>query len=120
MSKIHGQASIRINGQYYESDNDASLKPGGIKNNNRMIGRKSFYNQTTIPSEVKCKIGVTKDISLTALQSISEAEVTFTSDTGRTWIIRNAAQTGELEMSGGDSGGSVELTLQGEPAEEMV
>lgn len=120
MTKIHGRATIRVNGQVYETDDDATLRPGGIKNNDRMTGQKFYYNQTAISAQVTCKVPVTKDTSLRALQEIADAEITFESDTGKTWIIRNAAQTGEIELSGGADGGKVELTFNGEAGEEMV
>lgn len=120
MSKIHGIATIRINGKVYESEPDASIQPGGYKNNPRQIGRKYHYNQQVIPSQVVCKVPVTKEVSLRELQEIVEAEVTFESDAGRTWIIRNATQNAELSLAGGDSGGTVEMTFNGSPAEEMV
>ncbi len=120
MSKIHGRATIRFNGQVYETDDDATLQPGGLKNNERMTGEKFFYNQTKIPSMVVCKIPVTKEVSLRQFQEMTDVEVTFTSDNGRTWIIRSAAQTGELQLQGGADNGKVEMTFHGEPAEEMV
>jgi Phage tail tube protein len=120
MSKIHGRATIRINGQVYETDDDATLQPGGLKNNERMTGDKFFYNQTNIPSKLTCKLPVTREVSLRELQEINEAEITFASDNGRTWIIRNAAQTGDVQVQGGADNGKVELTFHGEPAEEMM
>lgn len=120
MSKIHGQATIRINGTVIESEDGASLTVGGLQNNGRMIGRKFVHNQTTIPSGVKCKVAVGADTSLRDLQEISGAEILFESDTGRTWIIRDAAQTAALELTGGADGGTVELDFKGNPAEEMV
>ena len=120
MSKIHGQATLRINGQVYESEDDATLKPGGFNNTPRMIGQKFHYSQTTLAASVVCKIPVTAETSLRELQEMNEAEVTFESDTGKTFIVRNAAQTRDLELTGGDSGGTVELEFMGEPAEEMI
>jgi hypothetical protein len=120
MTQIHGQATIRINGQVYESQDDASLMVGGIKNNVRMIGQKTVRNETILPSKVKCKIPISAGMSLVMLQSLSGAEVTFESDMGQIWIIRDAAQTAELDLSGGSDGGLVELELMGEPAEEMT
>lgn len=118
--KIHGQATIRIDGTVIESDDDATLKPGGIKNNPRMIGQKFHHNQTTIPAMVTCKVGVSADVSLRKLQELTGVEITFESDTGKTWIVRNAVQTAELELTGGEQGGTVQLEFYGEPAEEMI
>ena len=120
MTQIHGQATIRINGQVIESEDDASLIVGGKKNTGRMIGQKYNYSQTTFPGQVTCKVPVDANTSIRSLQEIVGAEVIFESDTGRTYVIRNAVQENELELSGGEGNGTVELLLKGEPAEEMV
>ncbi len=120
MSKIHGRASIRVNGQFFDSDDDASLMPGGVKNNGRPSSSRFYYNQTFIASKVVCNVPVRAETSLRELQEIADAEIHFTSDVGRTYIIKGAAQTGEVELTGGTDGGKVELTFEGEPAEEMV
>lgn len=118
--KIHGQAEIRINGQYIESEDGATLTPGGLKNNPAMTGKSFYFNQTTIPSVVTCRVPVTKDTSIRALQELNDVEIIFQSDTGRTWIVRGACQTNELNLAGGEGNGKVELSFSGEPAEEMV
>jgi hypothetical protein len=120
MSQIHGQATIRMNGTVLESEDTASLIVGGLKNNGRMVGRKFVHNQTMVAARVKCKVAVGAGTSLRDLQEISGAEIIFESDTGRTWIIRDAAQSAELELSGGAEGGTVELEFTGNPAEEMA
>ncbi len=117
--KMHGQAVIRRNGQILVTDEDATLEPGGIVNNPRMIGRDFAYNQSWTPGKVTCKTPVTKDVSLTELQQLTDLEIAFESDTGTTWIIRNAVQAGNLSLTGGNSGGTTELTFQGKPAVEM-
>lgn len=120
MSKIHGRATIRFNGQVFETDDDATLQVGGLKNNDRTTGNKFYYNQSFIPSTVTCKIPVTKDVSIKQFQEMNEAELQFASDTGRVYIIRNAAQTGDVQLQGGSDNGKIELTFNGEPAEEML
>jgi hypothetical protein len=119
MSKMHGRATIRIDGQVFESDDDATLAPGGLQNTGQMIGQKHFYSQTTTASEVKMKIPVTVESDLRNLQELAEIEVMFESDTGLTYLQRNAVQTGRLELQGGEGNGKVELTFSGEPAERV-
>lgn len=117
MSKIHGRATIRLNGQVYESEDDASLMVGGLKNTVKMVGEKSYYTQTKTPSKVTCKIPVSGGVDLRSLQEMAEVEVIFESDTGDSYVIRSASQTNEVELKGGDSGGTVELSFEGDPAE---
>lgn len=120
MAKFHGRATIRFNGLVIETDDDATLKVGGIKNNPRQVGNSFNYNQTKIPSQMTCKVGVSKNVSLAALQAMAEAEIQFESDCGKVFIIRDGCQTGELEFTGGADGGTTELTINGSPAEEMT
>ncbi|WP_435640332.1 phage tail tube protein [Micavibrio aeruginosavorus] len=117
--QLHGLATLRINGQVYESQ-DATLTPGGIKNHPRMVGKKFFFNQSFEPSTCVVKIAKIKGLSLKYLQSLSGAEIQFESDAGETYIMRNAAQVGDITMTGGADGGLVELTFNGEEIEEMV
>jgi hypothetical protein len=117
MAKIHGRATIRINGTVYESEDDASLAPGGLKNTAKMVGEKSYHTQTKTLSKVVCKVPVTGSVNVRDLQEMSDVEVIFESDTGATYLIRSASQTAEVELKGGDSGGTVELSFEGDPAE---
>lgn len=119
MSKMHGRATIRIDGQVFESDDDATLIPGGLQNSGGMVGSKFFYSQTNTASEVKMKIPVTKESDLRAFQELAEVEIMFESDTGLTYLQRNAVQTGRIELQGGEGNGKVELTFNGEPAEKV-
>lgn len=120
MSQIHGIATIRRNGNFIETFDDASIIPGGVKNNSRASATRYNHNQTYLPATVKCKIPVNKQMSLTELQGASGMDITFESDIGKTFIVRNAAQTGDLELTGGSDGGTVEATFEGDAAEEMV
>ncbi len=118
--KMHGRAEIRLGGQYIESEDGATLTPGGLKNTGEMIGDGFYFSQTKIPSILTCRVPVTKDTSVRALQELSGIEIIFQSDTGRTWIINGACQTNDLNFGGGEGNGKVELSFSGEPAEEMV
>lgn len=120
MAKIHGRATIYVNGQVFDTDPGATLRVGGLKNNDRSTDQRFHYNQSFIPAQVVCKVPVSVATSLRSLQELAEAEIQFLSDTGRRYVITEAAQTGEVELAGGADGGKVELTFNGQPAEEMI
>lgn len=120
MSKIHGRATIYINGQALDTDPGATLRVGGYKNNDRSTDQRFHYNQSFTPSQVVCKVPVSRDASLRYLQELADVEIQFLSDTGKRFIITDAAQTGDVELAGGADGGKVELTFNGQPAEEMI
>lgn len=117
--KIHGKATIRIDGQVYESEDDAELIVGGFKNTSRMVGTKLVHTQTIIPSKVVCKVPTPQGTDLTALQALSDVEITFESDTGDSYLIPTANQGNDISLKGGESGGTVELAFDGEPAKKI-
>lgn len=118
--KILGRAEIRVDDRLFDSEPGALLAPGGLKNNPRMTSNGVRYNQTLIPARVTCMVPLGVGESLTALQNITGAEIHFKSDTGQTWIIRNAFQINEVTLSDGDQGGFVSLEFNGQAAEEML
>lgn len=119
MSKVHGRATITFNGQVYETEDGATLTLGGIKNNDRTTGEKFFFNQSYFASTLVCRIPKTKGLSLRTFQGMNEATIVIQSDTGDTWIMRDAAQTGEISIAGGADGGKFDVTFNGSAVEEM-
>lgn len=117
--KTLGRASIRIDSKIVDSEPGAELVVGGIKNNSRQTTSKHYYNQTMIPSRITCRVPFTADVSLRDLQSLAEVDVTFTSDTGQIYMIRDAVQTSEIAVTDGDAGGFASLVFEGDPAEEI-
>lgn len=118
--KIHGSATLRLNGQHIETNDDATLTVGGTKNTPRTIGKKFYHSESYMASKVECKVPVTAETSLRELQEMSGVELHFLSDTGRTYIIREAVQTAEVSVQGGESGGEASLVFEGEAAEEVL
>lgn len=113
MDKIHGLATIKRNGTNIIADVDAKLKIGGTSNDVKMVGQKSFRSEKVMPSELEVKIPHTADVDLVKEQAMADVEIQFQSDTGATYVIASAAQTGEID-SGDD--GLVTLTYMGDPA----
>lgn len=118
--KTLGRATIRVNGQVYDTEPGATILPGGLKNNARQTSDRFYYNQTKIPARMTCRVPITADVSLRQLQELTDAEITFEADTGQTYIMRNAVQTGDVEGADGADGGFASLTFESDPAEEML
>lgn len=118
--KILGRAKILVNDEFYDSEPGAMLAPGGFRNNSRPTSHSVKYNQTLIPARVTCSVPFTEGMSLRKLQEMNEAEIHFQADTGQTFIIRAAAQIGEVSVADGEQGGMVALEFHGQPAEEML
>lgn len=118
--KLFGRATIHIDGQFYDSDPGASIVPGGLRATAREFTHGVKFSQRLTKAVITCAIPFTGDVSLVDLASIMEVPVSFKCDNGRSYIVRNAVQTGDAAVSGGDSGGTISLTLEGDPAEEVV
>lgn len=118
--KLFGRAQIVINGQFYDALPGAQLEVGGLRNVARPFTNSIKYNQSLQPAKVTCSVPVTQDTSILALSQMTEVEVHFTSDAGKSYIIRNAVQTGAAAVADGDSGGVLPLELSGDPAEEVI
>lgn len=118
--KILGRAKIRVNDQFFDSEQGATLVPGGFRNNARPTSHSFKYNQSFIPSRVTCSIPFQAGQSLKELQSLADVEIHFEADTGQTYVIRNAAQTGEVSVADGEQGGMIALEFQGNPADELI
>lgn len=118
--KLFGRATIHIDGQFYDSDPGASLAPGGLRSTAREFTHGVKYTQRLTKAVVTCAVPFTGDVSLVSLASITEVPVSFKCDNGRSYLIRNAVQTGDAAVSGGDSGGTIALTLEGDAAEEII
>lgn len=120
MAKLHGSATISLNGQYINTNVDAILTPGGGKNTGQVIGDAFYHTKNYMGSKLECKVPYTGQISLRAYQEMEGVEITFQSDTGRTFVISGAAQTGDVTLSGGTDGGQIPLVFEGEAAEEVI
>lgn len=119
-AQVLGRAQITINGAFYDSLPGAELTVGGVKNNERMTNNNFQYNQTLIPSGLTASFAVKQGVSIVTFQGLADATINFAADTGQTWVITNAAQTGTVKLKDGADGGFVECTFSGSPAEEML
>lgn len=118
-SKIFGRVQVVINGQFYESLSGATLMVGGLRNVAREFTNGIRYNQRLTAARITCSVPVGKETSIVALTQLVDAEVHFNADSGKSYIVRKAFQTGEGTVSDGDSGGVLPLEFSGEPAEEV-
>jgi hypothetical protein len=103
-----GKAIIRVNGKELRAFDDASLDVGGVKREAVKGSGKIFgYKEETAEPVLECKIAHRADTDLVELGTIVDATVIFESDTGDTYILRDAFVTETPKLSAGD--GSVEL-----------
>ena len=115
MAKMTGLCFIDINGSRIRSKPDAKFSPGGpIKEAVMDVNGHCGQAVTEIKAaEVKFTIPHGNDVDVVALQQLDDVPVTFQTDSGQTYLIRNAGVTEAIELSGKD----IEVTMSGAPAE---
>lgn len=115
MAKLTGLATVKVNGATLRSKPGASLKVGGPikKAESDSNGFAGHSVEEIKPGEVKCTLLHAGDTNLVTLQAISDATVIFETDSGQTYLVRQAGTEGEVELKGKE----VEITFSGAPAE---
>jgi hypothetical protein len=118
MPKYLGRATIRVDGQVYETSAGASLDPGGVKRNTQVYGQEVGYSEETAPSVLTCETKLDANTSIDTIRNIAAATVMFECDTGQSYVIKDAFLTQPPAFKDG-AGGNVSLNFSGPPAEEM-
>lgn len=113
--KHHGRATIAYNGKRLRTKEGATLNLGGTSRTAEALddGSVGFYEATTAP-ELSCTVPLTHDLNVEELRNLTDANVVFESDTGKSWVIRQAFTTNTISV-----GRDVALTFSGQPAEEL-
>ena len=116
-NKVWGQVRIKIDGAVLDTEGKSSLEPGGTMREAVQADFKAgFHTESTVESKVTCSVLLTAGVSVTALQEIDDATVTFEADTGQTYVIRHAYCSNKVSASEGKA----QLELSGPPAEELT
>ena len=116
MSQITGIVRVKVDGALLRSKEGAKLNIGG-KEREAQTGHAVYgYSEMVVPSSVECTIVHDADTDLIELGNITGATLEFETDTGKTYIIKNAFVTKPPELSGGS--GETPLEFNGEPAIE--
>jgi hypothetical protein len=118
MQKV-GMAYIKLDGQLLETMPGAKLDLGGVERtpvvgSNKVLGFASAPKESTL----ECEIAVGADTDLIAIGRNKDATITFTADTGQTWVVRNAWCVETPKLSDGE-GGKAPLKFAGPPADLM-
>lgn len=118
--KKTGRAFIKINGEMLGSVPGAKLSLGNMERSTVMgdsgpLGYTEKYSEPAI----ECAISHDGDTDLTALGKITGASVTFETDTGRVYILRDAWLKNAIELTASESG-EVSLQFAGLSCEEVA
>ena len=103
MTQLTGKATVKVDGTEMLTDVDSTLNVGGVSREfmtgpNGVQGYRETYEAPSLSSTVRH----TADTDLIALGRIKGATVLFTTDTNDTYVLRRAAVTETVELSGGN------------------
>lgn len=113
--KHHGRAAITYNGKTLRTKPGATCNLGGTSRAADPLdtGEVGYVESTAAP-ELNCTVPLTADLDVDGLQNMVGAVVVFTSDTGKSWVIRDAFTVDTITV-----GGDVALKFSGQPAVAM-
>ena len=91
MTQVTGRVFVSLNGQRIRSKEGASLETGGVEREAALsdAGVDGYMEKITAP-KVDCKINHTDVTSMTDIQSFKDGTLTFETDTGRIYTLRDA------------------------------
>lgn len=115
MAQVTGIVKIYVNGKLLQSKTGAKLKTGG-KKREAVVGHKVYgYSESVEAAELDCTLAHTAATDVPEINGLTGATLRFSTDTGATYLIKNAFTTEPCELA---SGGDLTLKMQGDPAVE--
>ncbi|MGE4302442.1 MAG: phage tail tube protein [Novosphingobium sp.] len=117
-NQVVGQARVKVDGTVYSTSGESTMDIGGpsresVKGDYEAGAYKEMTNEAKLDTTLLYKRGV----SLADLRAIDDATVLFETDTGVTWIMREA-YVAEVISFGQD--GKAKVVFQSGPAEEVL
>lgn len=117
-NQVVGQVTIKADAETLLSKPGATLEIGGAtRTAQEGDNDASAFSQSTGPSKVTATLLMKKGVSLAAIRDMDNVTLTFETDIGKAWIIRNAYSAEAPVLTAGGEGANV--VFQGPPAEEL-
>lgn len=117
MGQVTGRVTITVAGRRLKSKEGATLKNiegitrEGVAADTGVAG----YQEATAIPEVECTIVHDGNTAITELAAITDATLSFDTDTGKSYVLRNAWHCGGSELSKGE----LQARFQAMKAEEV-
>jgi Phage tail tube protein. len=118
MAQYLGIVDLIWGGKKMPVEKGAKFKPGGLKNNVVIVGRRAGRAQEFVASEVTATTVLERGKSFSDLYTVEEGELQIVCDTGQTFIIADAFLTDRPDVTGGE-GGKIELKWSGSETQEI-
>lgn len=119
MAQVLGRATIRVDGQAYQTKPGASVQLGGTMRTPVSTHFGTNFAEQHSPAVVTLTIDLVRGLSLQALRDATDVVIQFEADTGQTYVVREAFLSNEPTVTDGE-GGAIELQFTGQPAEEVL
>lgn len=118
-NRVVGQVRVKVDGGLLETDGSSTMDVGGPKRD-PITGdyQAGAFRESTEPSKVETTILMKAGLSLAALGRIDNATVTMETDTGVTYVVRNAYVAEPVSFASND--GKAKVVFMGPPAEELL
>lgn len=112
MAQQTGRVSIKLDNETLRSKPGASLQIGGISRAFEATDQlESYFREQPKAAQIKCTMPHMSDTDVIALQAW-KGTAFFTTDTGQTFTVANAATAEIGDLANGD----VDITIGGDPA----
>lgn len=99
--KYTGRITIRIDGQEYASNDGATLDPGGVvRNPVKGGGRVHGFSEQDEEPKATASFPDHPDLSIKALDALTDATITFDTDTGKQYVIRGGYTVTPSKLNG--------------------
>lgn len=105
MAQVTGRVFITVAGKRIASKEGAKLKYGGVKREGVTAdsGVVGYKEAPEIPG-VECTVVHTSDVSIAEFQAMTNASISFDTDTGRSYVLSGAWCEGAMELASGELG----------------
>ena len=116
-NQVTGRVYIKVDGALLRSKDGAKLMFGGVEREAVVGNMVHGYTEKVSAPTVECTISHMGDTSLKSLAALTNSTLTFETDTGKSYVVRNAWLNTPPELTGGS--GEVSLKFTGISCEEM-
>lgn len=117
MAQVTGLVYIRVNGKLLRSKEGAKLENFGGKEREEVVGHSVYgYTEKVVAPAVECTLADTADTSLKEIHDITDATLTFETDTGKQYVLSHAWCENALSLS---QGGDIEVKFKAISCEEI-
>lgn len=119
MSQVTGRCWLYVDGALLRSKAGAKLAGVGGLERTAVMGNQVYgYAEKVVAPTVEATLADTADLSLVALAQVTDATITFETDTGKTYIVRHAWCQSPPDLTEGE--GDVAVVFAGMSVEEQT